>query len=56
MSALTFKVTRKSGEYIKPALLPSNRSAAPHFSLADGIVIGFFLACLTALIFLLIRI
>ena len=56
MSALTFKVTRKSGEYVKPALLPANHSAQSHFGLADGIVVGFFVACVGSLIFLLVQI
>lgn len=56
MSTLTFKVTRKNGEYVKPALPPANHSAQSHFGLVDGIVVGFFLACVGGLIFLLVRI
>lgn len=53
MSALTFKVSRKSGEYVKPSLIP-NHSKQSHFGLVDGLIVGFFLICAAGLIYLLI--
>lgn len=55
MSTLTFKVNRKSGEYVKPSLLPPNHSAQSHFGLLDGAIIGFFAVCVGGLIFLLLQ-
>jgi hypothetical protein len=55
MSTLTFKVSRKSGEYVKPSLLPANHSAQSHFGLLDGAIIGFFAVCVGGLIFLLLQ-
>jgi hypothetical protein len=54
MSALGFKVSRKSGEYVKPSLIPSH-SKQSHFGLLDGFVIAFFLACAGGLIYLLLQ-
>lgn len=54
MSALAFKVNRKSGEYVKPSLIPAHSKQA-HFGLLDGIVVSFFLACAGGLIYLLLR-
>ncbi len=54
MSALTFIVNRKSGEYVKPSLLPSHSKQA-HFGLVDGIIVGFFLACAGGLVYLLLQ-
>ena len=55
MATLAFKVSRKSGEYVRPSLLPANHSAQPHFGLADGVIIGFFALCVSGLIFLLLQ-
>ena len=55
MATLAFKVSRKSGAYIKPALLPANHSAQSHFGLVDGVVVGFFALCIGGLIFLLVQ-
>jgi len=54
MSALTFKVNRKSGEYVKPSLMPSHSKQA-HFGMVDGIIVGFFLACAGGLVYLLVQ-
>ena len=54
MSALAFKVSRKSGEYVKPSLTPSH-SKQSHFGLLDGIIVGFFLLCAGGLIYLLLQ-
>jgi hypothetical protein len=55
MATLGFKVSRKSGEYVKPSLLPANHSAQSHFGLVDGVVVGFFALCVGGLIFLLLQ-
>jgi len=56
MSTLTFKVSRKNGEYVKPSLLPANHSAQSHFGLLDVAIVGFFALCVGGLIFLLLQI
>ena len=56
MSTLAFKVSRKSGEYVKPSLLPANHSAQPHFGLLDMAIVGFFALCVGGLVFLLLHI
>ncbi len=56
MSTLTFKVSRKSGEYVKPSLLPANHSAQSRFGLLDGVIVGFFVLCVSGLIYLLTHI
>ena len=53
MSTLTFKVSRKNGEYVKPSLLPANHSAQSRFGLVDGVIVGFFAVCVCGLIYLL---
>ena len=55
MSAITFRVTRKSGEYVKATLVPANHSEEPHFGLLDGGIVAFFLSCVGALIYLLLQ-
>jgi hypothetical protein len=54
MSALAFKVSRKSGEYVKPSLVP-NHSKQTHFGVLDGTIVGFFLACAAGLVYLLLK-
>ena len=54
MSALAFKVNRKSGEYVKPSLSPTH-SKQSHFGVVDGLIVGFFLACTGGLIYLLLQ-
>jgi hypothetical protein len=54
MSALAFKVNRKSGEYVKPSIVP-NHSKQTHFGVLDGAVVGFFLTCAAGLIYLLLK-
>ena len=56
MSTLTFKVSRKSGEYVKPSLLPANHSAQSRFGLLDGVIVGFFAASISGLIYLLLHV
>ena len=54
MSAIVYKVHRKSGDYIKAAMVPSNHSEETHFGLADGLVLSFLLLCVGGLICLLV--
>ena len=56
MSAITFRVNRKSGEYVKATLVPANHSEEPRFGLLDGGIVVFFLACVGALIYLLLQV
>jgi len=56
MSTLTFRVDRKSGDYVKPILAPANDSEQSHFGLLDGVIVGFFLTCVAGLIYLLLQI
>ncbi len=55
MSAIVFKVNRKSGDYIKAAMVPSNHTEEAHFGLLDGTILMFFLLCASGLIFLLLH-
>ena len=54
MSAIVYKVSRKSGDYIKAAVIPSNHSEESHFGLVDGVVVGFLLLCACGLVCLLV--
>jgi hypothetical protein len=56
MSLLSFKVSQKSGEFVKPTLVPANHSAQSRFGLLDGAIVGFFLLCMGGLIYLLLHI
>lgn len=55
MSTMTFKVNRKSGEYVKPSLIPANHSAQSRFGALDAAIIGFFALCVGGLVFLLLQ-
>lgn len=55
MSAITFKVHGKSGDYVKTAPIPANQSEESRFGLLDGAVVTFFLLCVCGLIFLLLQ-
>jgi len=54
MSAIAFRVNRKSGEYVTTAVVPSNHSEEVRLSLADGVIVAVFLMCLGGLICLLV--
>ena len=54
MSAIVYKVNRKSGDYVKAAVVPSNPSDQPHFSRAEGAIVGFLLLCACGVICLLV--
>ena len=53
MSAITFKVQRKSGDYVKATLVPANHSEEPHFGWLDGAIVTIFLLCAGGLVYLL---
>ena len=53
MSAIVYKVNRKSGEYVKGAVVAANHSEEAHFGLADGVIVGFLLLCAGGLVCLL---
>ncbi len=55
MSAIVFKANGCSGDYVKATLVPANHSEEPHFGVADGVAVGFLLACAGGLIFLLLH-
>jgi hypothetical protein len=54
MSAIVYKVNRKSGDYIKAAIVPANHTEEAHFGPVDGAVVTFFLLCASGLIYLLL--
>ena len=53
MSAIVFKVNRRSGAYITTAMVPGNHSEEVRLGLADGVIMALFLACIGGLICLL---
>ena len=54
MGLLAFTVNRKSGDYIKATIVPANHSEEPRLGVADGAIIGFFLLCVSVLIYFLL--
>jgi hypothetical protein len=54
MSAIVYRVDRKSGTYVRAAVVPSNHSEEAHFGMADGIIVAFLLLCVGGLIGLLL--
>jgi hypothetical protein len=55
MISITFRVPRKNGAYIRPAVVPANHSEESRFGLLDGAIVGFFLLCTGGLIVLLLQ-
>lgn len=55
MSTLAFKVNQKSGEYVKPTLIPANHSEQSRFCLLASAIVGG-LVCVSGLIYLLLHI
>ena len=53
MSAIVYRVSGKSGDYVKTAIVPSNHSEEAHFGLIDGVVLSFLLLCAGGLVCLL---
>jgi len=53
MSAITFRVHRKSGDYVKATVVPANHSEEPRFGWLDGAIVTFFLLCVGGLVYLL---
>ena len=56
MSTITFRVSHKNGDYVKPTLVPANHSEEPHFGLLDGAIVSFFLLSTGGLIYLLLQV
>ena len=54
MSAIIYKVNRKSGGYVKGAVVPSNHSEEAHFGVADAVIVGVLLLCACGLLCLLV--
>jgi hypothetical protein len=54
MSAIVYKVSRKSGDYVKTAVVPANHSEESRFGLIDGAIIGVLLLCAGGLACLLL--
>jgi hypothetical protein len=54
MNAIVYRVKRKSGDYIKTAVVASNHSEESHFGVADAVIISFLLLCVGGLVFLLV--
>jgi hypothetical protein len=54
MSAILYRVNRKSGDYIKTAVVASNHSEESHFGVADGVIVSILLLCLGGLVCLLV--
>jgi hypothetical protein len=53
MSAIVYKVGRKNGDYVRAAVVPSNRSEESRFGLLDGVIAGLLLLCACGLVCLL---
>jgi hypothetical protein len=54
MGTMVFKVNRKSGDYVRGIVIPANHSEEAHFSLVDGLMIGFLLLCAASVVCLLL--
>ena len=54
VSAIVYKVNRKSGDYVKAAVVPSNHSEESHFGVADGVIVTVLLLCVGGLVCLLV--
>jgi hypothetical protein len=54
MSAIVYRVKRKSGDYIKTAIVAANHSEEPHFGVVDGVVVSLLLLCVGGLVCLLV--
>jgi len=56
MSAIVYRVRRKSGDFVKAAVVPANHSEEARFGALDGVIVGVLLACAAALVCLLLLI
>jgi hypothetical protein len=54
MSAIVYKVNRRSGGYVRAAVVPANHSEESRFGLIDGAIIGILLLCAGGLACLLL--
>ena len=50
MSAIVYRVNRKSGDYIRGAVVPANHLRPAHFGVVDGVIVTFLLLCLGGLL------
>jgi len=50
MSAITYKVQGKSGDYVKASVVPANHSDEPHFGLLDGVIVAVFILAVGGII------
>jgi len=55
MTAIAFKVYRKSGDYIKASVVPPDCLAPAHLHLADGTIVASLLLIAAGLIYLLLN-
>jgi hypothetical protein len=54
VSAIVYKVKRKSGDYIQGGVVASNHSEESHFGVADGVIVSLLLLCVGGLVCLLV--
>jgi len=54
VSAIVYRVSRKSGDYIRAAIVPSNHSEESHFGVVDGVIVSFLLLCAVGLVCVLV--
>ena len=54
MSAIVYRVKRKSGDYIKAPMVASNYSEETRFGVVEGVVVNFLLLCASGLVCLLV--
>ena len=54
MTPIEFSVDGKSGDYVRATLAPANRSEEAHFGILDGVIIAFFVVCVSSLVYLLV--
>ena len=51
--SVAFEVNEKSGDYIKATVVSARRANEPRFVAADGVIVAFFLLCVSGLVYLL---
>jgi hypothetical protein len=54
MSAILYKVHRKSGDCLKAVVVPANHSEESHFGVVEGAIVSFLLLCVGGLVCLLV--
>lgn len=53
--SITFKVNRRSGDYVKATVVPTNHSDEPHFGALDLGIVVVFLTGAAGLLYLLMK-